>query len=88
MIIERFRPGKSKAIYQRFAEKGRMLPEGVVYLNSWVESDLKTCYQVMESESFNLLQEWISQWADLCEFDVRPVLTSAEASKRAAETES
>lgn len=65
-----------------------MLPEGVVYLNSWVESDLQTCYQVMESESPDLLQEWISKWVDLCEFEVRPVLTSAEASKRAAETES
>jgi hypothetical protein len=79
MIIERFRPGKVKEMYQRFAEKGRMLPEGVSYINSWINEPVTVCYQVMEAASLNQLQLWIDQWKDIVDFEVVPVISSAEA---------
>jgi hypothetical protein len=82
MIIESFHPGKVKQLYQRFDEKGRMLPEGVTYVNSWITEDLTTCYQVMEAGNPGQLQEWISNWEDLADFTIVPVLTSAEAKRK------
>jgi len=79
MVIERFRQGKVKEMYKRFDERGRMAPEGVNYINSWIDTDVKTCYQVMESSSEEKLNEWISNWNDLVDFEIIPVITSAEA---------
>ena len=82
MIIEKFRPGKVKDLYQRFDEKGRMLPEGVKYINSWIDQEVSICYQVMESDSDEKINLWISHWNDLADFEVIPVLTSAEAKEK------
>jgi hypothetical protein len=79
MIIEHFHPGKVKTMYERFAEKGRMLPEGVTYINSWINEDVTACYQLMESELPEKLQEWINKWNDLVEFEVVPVISSEKA---------
>jgi len=79
MVIERFHPGKVKELYKRFDERGRTLPEGVHYINSWINEEVSVCYQVMESSSEEKLQEWISHWNDLAGFEVIPVITSAEA---------
>ena len=79
MIIERFHPNKIKELYERFDKKGRLMPEGVHYINSWIDEKLETCYQVMESESQEKLLEWISHWKDLADFEIIPVLTSAQA---------
>lgn len=79
LIIEHFRPETIKALYQRFDEKGRMLPAGVHYLNSWINEEVSLCYQVMESESLELLESWITQWSDLADFEIVPVISSAEA---------
>lgn len=86
MVIEHFRPGKVKDLYKRFDEKGRMVPDGVNYINSWTDHDVKTCYQVMESPSEELLKEWINKWDDLVDFEVVPVITSAEAKAKALQT--
>ncbi len=80
MIIERFRGGDPVPVYRRFREKGRLAPEGLTYVSSWVTEDLATCYQVMETADRALLDRWMAQWADLVEFEVIPVMTSAEAS--------
>jgi hypothetical protein len=82
MIIERFHPAKVKAVYRRFSEKGRMLPEGVSYINSWISESVTTCYQLMESDSAEKLQQWIEQWKDLADFEVIPVISSAEAKEK------
>ena len=82
MIIERFQPGKIKIMYQRFAEKGRMLPEGVNYINSWINEAVTICYQVMESKSPEKLREWMDQWKDLVDFEVIPVISSAQAKEK------
>jgi uncharacterized protein DUF3303 len=78
MVIERFRPGKVEAIGERFRRDGRMLPEGVVYHSSWVDAASSRCYQIMEAPSAKLLDEWTSRWADLVDFEVIPVVTSAQ----------
>ncbi len=82
LIIERFHPGKVKTLYKRFEENGRMLPEGVKYINSWIDTQLSICWQVMESDAEQKVHEWISCWNDLADFEVIPVITSAEAKQR------
>ncbi|MEP7254530.1 MAG: DUF3303 family protein [Ferruginibacter sp.] len=82
MIIERFYPNKVRELYKRFEEKGRMMPDGVNYINSWIDEQVSTCYQVMESPSAEKIQEWISNWNDLADFEVIPVITSAEAKEK------
>lgn len=82
MIIEHFHPGKLRELYQRFDEKGRMLPDGVKYVDSWVNEDMTLCYQVMESESVDKLHEWFRNWDDIVDFKITPVISSAEAKKR------
>ena len=79
LIIEHFHSGKIKDMYERFDKKGRMMPEGVVYINSWIDEEVKTCYQIMESESEDKLKEWIRNWDDLVDFEIIPVITSAQA---------
>ena len=83
MVIEKFRNGDARPIYKRFAERGRLAPEGLNYVNSWVTDDLTTCYQVMECEERGLLDQWIANWEDIVDFEVYPVVTSAEARARA-----
>ena len=87
MVIERYRGGDAAPVYRRFRERGRMAPEGLAYISSWVEEDLATCYQVMETPDRALLEEWMSHWRDLVDFEVRPVITSKEAAERAAKME-
>jgi len=82
MIIEHFRNGDPKPVYARFRERGRLAPEGLKYISSWVTSDLKHCYQVMECEDRASLDQWIAAWNDLVEFEVIPVITSSEASAK------
>ena len=78
MIIERFKPGSTALIGQRFKHRGRMLPYGVTYHASWVESSGARCFQIMEAASLELLQEWAKHWDDLVDFEIVPVQTSAE----------
>lgn len=82
MIIEHFRNGDPVPVYRRFRERGRLAPEGLRYVDSWVTDDLAHCYQVMECEDRALLDQWMAQWVDLTEFEVLPVITSAQAASR------
>jgi hypothetical protein len=84
MVVERFRSGDAAPVYRRFRAQGRMAPEGVIYINSWVSADLRTCYQVMEAPDRARLEAWIARWADLVDFEVIPVITSAEAAEAIA----
>lgn len=80
MIVEHFREGAALPVYRRFQERGRMMPEGVKYVGSWVTVDFTRCYQLMECDDRRLLDEWMARWNDLVDFEVISVLTSAEAS--------
>jgi len=87
MIVERFRNGEAAPVYRRFKQHGRMAPEGLAYISSWVDENLSTCYQLMETDDRALLDEWIRNWSDLVEFEVHPVITSQEAAQRVATLE-
>lgn len=79
MVIERFKSGGPEAVYERFARRGRMLPKGLVYLDSWVTRDRSVCYQLMETDDAALFGLWIAAWSDLVDFTVEPVMSSKEA---------
>lgn len=79
MVIERFRNGEAVPVYRRFRDQGRMAPPGLTYIDSWVDAALTTCWQVMDSPDRALLDQWIARWSDLVEFEVIPIMTSAEA---------
>lgn len=79
MVIERFKPGCAPEIYRRFRERGRMAPDDVAYVASWVDLKFETCYQVMDAENEARLREWTKHWDDLTDFEIIPVRTSAEA---------
>ena len=80
MIVEHFQNGDPRPVYARFRERGRLAPDGLTYVSSWVTDDYTRCYQVMETNDRALLDQWIAQWNDLVDFDVIPVVTSAQAS--------
>ena len=78
MIIERYRNGDPRPVYNRFRERGRLAPSGLEYVSSWVTTDHATCFQVMQTNDRGLLDQWIEQWRDIVDFEVIPVVTSAE----------
>ena len=82
MIVEHFRGGDAAPVYARFRAPGRLAPGGLRYVNSWVTEDLAHCYQGMDCEDRSLLDAWMAAWSDLVEFEVHPVITSAEAAAR------
>jgi hypothetical protein len=82
MVIERFVHG-AKPVYERAAETGRMLPKGLVYVDSWIDESLERCFQLMETDDPALFDEWIANWSDIGEFEVVPVVDAAEAARRA-----
>jgi hypothetical protein len=83
MIVEHFRNGDPAPVYARFRDRGRLAPEGLHYVSSWVTEDLAHCYQIMECGDRTLLDRWMAAWSDLVEFEVHAVITSADAAARA-----
>ena len=79
MVIERFKNRDAKAVYARFNEKGRMMPDGLKYVGSWIETNFDRCFQVMECDDERLLHEWATNWRDLMDYELVPVRTSADA---------
>jgi hypothetical protein len=78
MVMERFKHGDAGLVGKRFKLRGRMLPEGVAYHASWIDSAGTRCFQVMEASHPELLDTWVSCWEDLVDFEIVPVLTSAD----------
>jgi len=78
MVYERFKEGAGPEIYRRLREKGRMMPEGLEYVSSWIDLDLTKCYQLMQTEDKSLFPRWTDHWKDLMDFEIVPVRTSAE----------
>ncbi len=79
MVVEHFRDKDAVPVYRRFRDKGRMAPEGLAYVSSWVDLNLERCYQLMETDDPALLEEWMAKWSDLVEFELYPVMPSREA---------
>ncbi len=84
MVVEHFKNQDAVAVYRRFRDYGRMAPEGLVYVSSWVDDKLERCYQLMETHDRALLDEWMGNWNDLINFEVHQVVTSQEAAKKIA----
>jgi hypothetical protein len=78
MVIERFKGRDAKPIYRRLLESGRRMPQGLKYLDSWIEPNFDRCFQLMETDDLTLLQRWILAWNDLMEFEIVPVVPSKE----------
>jgi hypothetical protein len=84
MVIEHFKNKDAVPIYRRFRDNGRMAPQGLRYVSSWVDYKLERCYQLMETDDRTLLDEWMANWSDLADFEVHPVVTSQEAAAKIA----
>ena len=82
MIVEHFKNANPEPVYRRFRERGRLAPEGLEYLTSWVDEKLERCFQLMEAPDISYLNEWIANWSDIVEFEIYPVLSSQEAAER------
>jgi hypothetical protein len=82
MIIEKFKDQDPIPVYRRFRDRGRLAPEGLQYISSWVDDKLERCFQLMETDDRKLIDDWIANWSDIVEFEVYPVMPSAEAAER------
>lgn len=78
MIIEYFKDRDARAVYGRFKDRGRMAPEGLRYVDSWIEANFARCFQLMECDDARLLQAWALQWQDLADFEIVPVVPSKD----------
>ena len=78
MVIESFRNQDGKAVYERLRERGRQMPDGLKFVNSWVSADLTRCFQLMEAEDVSQFQRWVAEWQDLMAFEIVPVVQSRE----------
>ena len=87
MIVEHFKNGDPLPVYQRFRERGRLAPEGLNYVTSWVDEKLQRCFQLMETDDVTHLNEWIANWNDLVDFEIYPVISSKEAADRVLNAE-
>jgi len=84
MVVEHFQSQDALPVYRRFRERGRLAPEGLTYISSWVDERLHHCFQLMETDDRTLLDEWIANWNDIVDFEVFPVMTSQEAAAKIA----
>lgn len=79
MIVEHFKNGDPVPVYRRFRDRGRLAPDGLQYISSWVDEKLSRCFQIMETDDRNLLDRWMKNWSDIVDFEVFPVMSSKEA---------
>ncbi|MGH7391151.1 MAG: DUF3303 domain-containing protein [Candidatus Rokuibacteriota bacterium] len=81
MVVETFRDQDAKAVYRRFRDRGRMMPDGLTFVSSWVAADLGRCFQLMECDDVTLLQRWVTQWSELIHFEIVPVASGKETAE-------
>lgn len=78
MVIEHFDQARVKEIYARFHQKGRMIPDGLTYVDSWISADFARCFQLMQCDDVTKLQEWVLEWGDLARFEIVPLAASKD----------
>ena len=81
MIVEHYKNKDPIPVYQRLRECGRLAPDELQYISSWVDESLERCFQLMETNNHRLLDEWTAKWSDLVDFEIYPVISSSEAEK-------
>ena len=79
MIVERFKNKNPLPVYQRFLDKGRLAPDGLTYVSSWVDTNYHDCFQIMETDDPKLIDLWIANWSDIVDFEVFPIVPSKQA---------
>jgi Protein of unknown function (DUF3303) len=82
MVIERFKNRDAVPVYRRFRDEGRLSPDGLSYVSSWIDENFQICFQIMETEEPELLDQWMGRWSDLVDFEVFPIITSVVAFER------
>jgi Protein of unknown function (DUF3303) len=82
MIVERFKDQNPVPVYRRFRDRGRLAPDGLIYLSSWIDEKIERCFQLMETDDRALLDQWMASWQDLVDFEVYPVISSKEAAEK------
>ena len=82
MIVEHFKNKDALPVYRRFSEQGRLAPDGLTYISSWVDEQFQRCFQLMETDERSLLDQWMANWNDLVDFEVFPVMPSHEAMEK------
>ena len=87
MVVEHFRDGDPVPVYRRFRDRGRLAPDGLQYVSSWVDEKLATCFQLMETDDRDVLDQWMANWNDIVEFEVYAVMSSKDAAERVASRE-
>jgi len=85
MVIENFRDHDAKSVYRRVSDRGRMMPDGLNFVASWVAADLGRCFQIMEADDVTLLQRWVAEWSDLAAFEIVPVAAGKDTALALAE---
>ncbi|HEY0006476.1 MAG TPA: DUF3303 family protein [Pyrinomonadaceae bacterium] len=85
MVIEHFKDHQAAPVYRRFREQGRMMPEGLKYIESWTATNFECCYQLMECDDPRLFEQWTAHWKDLIDFEIVPVVSSKEAAEAMAQ---
>src|SRR2546425_5884581 len=78
MVIETLKNQDGRAVYRRFRDKGRQMPDGLAFVGSWVQADMGRCFQLMECDDVSLLQRWVVAWSDLIEFEIVPVVAGQD----------
>jgi hypothetical protein len=78
IVVEKFRGQDVKAVYRHFRDKGRMMPDGLSFVSSWVTADVGRCFQLMECDDVTLLQRWVAEWSSVVEFEIVPVVAGKE----------
>src|ERR1700704_5253586 len=84
LIVEHFKNEDAVPVYRRFRDRGRLAPEGLTYLSSWVDENFQRCFQIMETENRDLLDQWMADWSDLGDFEVYPVMSSQQSAEKMA----
>lgn len=79
MVIEKFKTPGAVEVYRRARDRGRLMPDGLDYVSSWIDHNFTICFQLMQTDNEQLFDRWIEQWQDLVDFEIIPVQTSAEA---------
>jgi uncharacterized protein DUF3303 len=85
MVVERFRDADARSVYRRLRDRGRSMPAGLTFVQSWVQADLARCFQVMECDDVTLLQRWVTEWSDLIDFEIVPVVAGKDTAAALAE---
>ena len=86
MVIESFRGQDAKSVYRRFRDKGRLMPDGIGFVGSWVTANLSRCFQIMECDDITLLQRWAAEWSDLVQFEILPIVSGKDTASALAES--